>query len=55
VFLLSPKSCSDLERIERSGVGFEGVDPGVLFIPSYLGYTGLTGVTPLWDLPRVSC
>jgi hypothetical protein len=31
-----------LERIGRSGVGFEGVDPWVLLIPSCPGYTGLT-------------
>jgi hypothetical protein len=32
-----------VERIGRSGVGFGGVDPRVLFIPSCPGYTGLTG------------
>jgi hypothetical protein len=32
-----------LERIGRSGVGFGGVDPWVLFIPSCPGSTGLTG------------
>jgi hypothetical protein len=32
-----------VERIGRSGVGFGGVDPQVLFIPSCLGFTGLTG------------
>jgi hypothetical protein len=32
-----------MERIERSGVGFGGVDPRVLFIPCCPGYTGLTG------------
>jgi hypothetical protein len=31
-----------VERIGRSGVGFGGVDPWVLFIPSCPGYTGLT-------------
>jgi hypothetical protein len=31
-----------MKRIGRSGVGFEGVDPRVLFIPSCPGYTGLT-------------
>jgi hypothetical protein len=36
----------------RSGVGFGGVDPRVLFIPSCPGVTGLTGASPLWDLPR---
>jgi hypothetical protein len=43
-----------VERIERSGVGFGGVDPRVLFIPSCPGLTGLTGVCHLWDLPRMS-
>jgi hypothetical protein len=32
-----------VERFGRSKFGFEGVDPRVLFIPSCLGYTGLTG------------
>jgi hypothetical protein len=32
-----------VEQIGRSGVGFGGVDPRVLFIPSCPGYTGLTG------------
>jgi hypothetical protein len=33
-----------VERIERSEVGFGGVDdPRVLFTPSCPGYTGLTG------------
>jgi hypothetical protein len=32
-----------VERIGISGVGFGGVDPGVLFIPSCPGTTGLTG------------
>jgi hypothetical protein len=32
-----------VEQIERSGVGFGGVDPRVLFISSCPGYTGLTG------------
>jgi hypothetical protein len=27
----------------------------VLFIPSCPGYTGLTGASHLWDLPRVNC
>jgi hypothetical protein len=44
-----------VERIGRSGVGFGGVDPRVLFIPSCPGVTGLTGVCPVWDLPRVNC
>jgi hypothetical protein len=32
-----------MERFGRSGFGFGGVDPRVLFIPSCPGYTGLTG------------
>jgi hypothetical protein len=32
-----------VEQIERSGVGFGGVDSRALFIPSCPGYTGLTG------------
>jgi hypothetical protein len=32
-----------VEQIGRSGVGFRGVDPRVLFIPSFPGYTSLTG------------
>jgi hypothetical protein len=32
-----------VERIGRSGVGFGGVDPRVLFTPSCPGSTGLTG------------
>jgi hypothetical protein len=32
-----------VERFGRSRFGFGGVDPRVLFIPSYPGYTGLTG------------
>jgi hypothetical protein len=32
-----------MERFERSEFGFGGVDPGVLFILSCPGYTGLTG------------
>jgi hypothetical protein len=32
-----------VERFRRSRVGFGGVDPRVLFIPSCPGYTGLTG------------
>jgi hypothetical protein len=31
-----------VERIRRSGVGFGGVDPRVLFIPSYPGSTSPT-------------
>jgi hypothetical protein len=32
-----------MERFGRSRLGFGGVDPWVLFIPSCPGYTGLTG------------
>jgi hypothetical protein len=32
-----------VERIGRSGVGFRGVDPRALFIPSCPGTTGMTG------------
>jgi hypothetical protein len=32
-----------MERFRRSGVGFGGVDPRVLFIPSYPRVTGQTG------------
>jgi hypothetical protein len=50
VFLLSPKILfGSVERIERSGVGFAGVDPRVLFIPSYPGVTGLTGASDRSD------
>jgi hypothetical protein len=35
--------CESVERIKRSGVGFGGVDLGVLFIMSCPGVTGLTG------------
>jgi hypothetical protein len=49
-------------RIKRLGVGFGGVDPRALFIPSCPDFTGLTGaldrsdlVSSLWDLRRVSC
>jgi hypothetical protein len=34
-----------MERFGRSRFGFGGFDPRVLFIPSYPGYTGLTGAT----------
>jgi hypothetical protein len=34
-----------VERFGRSKFGFGGVDPRVLFIPSYPGYTGLTDAT----------
>jgi hypothetical protein len=37
-----------MERIGRSGVGFGGVDPRALFIPSCPGTTGLTGA-PDWS------
>jgi hypothetical protein len=38
-----------VERIGRSGVRFEGVDPRVLFIPSCPGYTDLTGALDWCD------
>jgi hypothetical protein len=44
-----------VERFERSRFRFGGVDPQVLFISSCPGYTGLTGASHLWDLPRVNC
>jgi hypothetical protein len=40
---ISKVLCEFVERIGRSGVGFEGVDSRVLFIPSCPGVTGLTG------------
>jgi hypothetical protein len=43
-----------VERFGRSRLGFGGVVPRVLFIPSCPGYTGLTGANNLWDLPRVN-
>jgi hypothetical protein len=36
----------------RSGVGFEGVDPRALFIPSCPDVTGLTGASPWWVLSQ---
>jgi hypothetical protein len=43
--------CKFVERFERSGVGFGGVDPRLLFIPkrSDRCVTGLTGVCDLSD------
>jgi hypothetical protein len=38
-----------VEQIGRSGVGFGGVDPRVLFIPSCPGLTGLTGASDRSD------
>jgi hypothetical protein len=35
--------CKFVERFGRSSVGFGGVDPRVLYIPSCPGYIGLTG------------
>jgi hypothetical protein len=34
--------CKSVERFERSGFGFNGVDPRVLFIPRSPGHTDLT-------------
>jgi hypothetical protein len=44
-----------VERIERSRVGFGGVDPRVVFIPSCLDVTGLTGAIDRsdWCVPCV--
>jgi hypothetical protein len=65
VFLLSQSLVRIRGANRISGVGFGGVDPWVMFIPSCLGTTGLTGaldqsdrcggVSPLWDLSRVMC
>jgi hypothetical protein len=44
-----------VERFGRLKYGFGGVDPRVLSILSCPGYTGLTGVSHLWDFPRVNC
>jgi hypothetical protein len=44
--------CKSVERFGRSGVGFGGVDPRVLFIPSCPGLTGLTGVCDRSDQCR---
>jgi hypothetical protein len=41
-----------MERFERSGVGFGGVDPQVLFIPTSSGHTGLTGASHRSDWCR---
>jgi hypothetical protein len=38
-----------VERIGRSGVGFGGVDPRVLFIPSCPSLTGMTGASDWSD------
>jgi hypothetical protein len=38
-----------VEQFGRSKFGFGGVDPRVLFIPSCLGYTGLTGALDRFD------
>jgi hypothetical protein len=50
-----------VERFERSKFGFGEVDPRVLFIPSCLGYTGLTGAlgrsnrcNPCWVFARAN-
>jgi hypothetical protein len=45
-----PKGLFEIvDRIERSGVGFGGVDPRVLFIPSCPGSTGLTSASDQSD------
>jgi hypothetical protein len=50
-----------MERFGRSKLGFGGVDPRVLFIPSCPGYTGPTGAldgsercNPWWFFARVN-
>jgi hypothetical protein len=44
--LTTPKVLFEsVERIERSGVGFGGVDPRVMFIPRCPGVTSLTGAS----------
>jgi hypothetical protein len=50
-----------VERFGRSRLGFGGVDPRVLFIPSCPRYTGLTGAldrsdqcNPWWVFARVN-
>jgi hypothetical protein len=50
-----------VERFGGSKFGFGGVDPRVLFIPSCLGYTDLTGAfdrsdrcNPWWVFARVN-
>jgi hypothetical protein len=50
-----------VEQFEGSRLGFGGVDPRVLFIPSCPGYTGLTGAldrsdrfNPWWVFGRVN-
>jgi hypothetical protein len=56
VFLLSPKSCANpwSESGDRD-LDLGELTCGLLFIPSCLGLTGLTGAEPLWDLRRVNC
>jgi hypothetical protein len=50
VFLQSPKVLFEtVERIGRSGVGFGGVEPRVLFTPSCSGVIGLTGASDRSD------
>jgi hypothetical protein len=41
-----------VERFGRSGFGFGGVDPRVLFIPTNSGHTGLTGASHRSDRCR---
>jgi hypothetical protein len=41
-----------VERFGRSGVGFGGVDPQVLFIPMNSSHTGLTGASHWSDRCR---
>jgi hypothetical protein len=53
--------CKSVEQFGRSGVGFRGVDPWVLFTRAAQAWPVwpvcvivLTGVCHLWDLPRVN-
>jgi hypothetical protein len=47
--------CEYVERIGRLGVGFGGVDPRALCIPSYPGASGLTGALDRPDPVRSPC
>jgi hypothetical protein len=63
VFLLSPKSCSDSwselgDRelvLEELTCGFCSSRAAQVTPVRLVLLTGLTGVSPLWDLPQVSC
>jgi hypothetical protein len=63
VFLLSPKSCSDLWResedreldLEELTRGFCSSRAAQVSLVWPVLLTGLIGVSPLWDLPWVNC